>query len=279
MLYKAQTLIGFTLKGIDGEIGTVKEFYFDDKHWTIRYLIAETGTWLADRQVLISPYALIGVEKAERHINVNLTRKQIEDSPTISNDKPVSLQFEDDFYRYYGWAPYYVGPLVWGAYPYLLPGKGELQEVKDHKETWNPFLRSTKAVSEYYIQATDGEIGHVEDFLIDDKVWAIRYMVVDTKNWWPGKKVIVSPQWIDRISLNEAKVFVNLSLEAIKQSPEYTSESLLTRDYETRLHKHYRRPGYWADEQVAGGSQVEESMTNKNGLAQSFFSESTGSRK
>jgi hypothetical protein len=247
MLYKAQTLIGYVLKGLDGEIGTVKEFYFDDRHWTIRYLIAETGTWLSDRQVLISPYALIDVMKKEQRVTINLTKKQIEDSPAISNDKPVSQQFEDDYYGYFGWPQYYGGPFMWGAYPILPVALGKSPEPNNHKETWNPCLRSTKAVSDYYIQATDGEIGHVEDFLIDDEAWAIRYMVVDTKNWWPGKKVLVSPQWIDRISWDESKVFMKLSLETIKKSPEYTDNFLLTRDYETKLHTHYNRQGYWVD--------------------------------
>ncbi len=266
MLYKAQSLIGYVLKGLDGEIGTVKEFYFDDQHWTIRYLIAETGSWLSDRQVLISPYALVGVLEKEQRITTSLTRKQIEDSPAISSDKPVSQQFEDDFYRFYGWAPYYGGPFMWGAYPYLLPDQGKLKGQDFHKKAWNPFLRSTKTVSEYYIQATDGEIGHVADFLIDDKAWAIRYMVIDTKNWWPGKKVLVSPQWIDRISWDEAKVFVKFSLKTIKQSPEYTDDLLLTRDYEAKLHEYYNRSGYWADVLAARHNQGEESMTNKTGL-------------
>ncbi|PKL46432.1 MAG: photosystem reaction center subunit H [Candidatus Riflebacteria bacterium HGW-Riflebacteria-2] len=261
MLYKAQTLTGYALQGIDGEIGTVKEFYFDDQHWTIRYLIAETGTWLADRQVLISPYALTGVKTEERHITVNLTRKQIEDSPAISNDKPVSRQFEDHYYKYFGWPIYYGGSL------------------DHHKKTWNPGLRSTKNVSKYYIQASDGEIGHVEDFIIDDKAWAIRYLVINTRNWLPGKKVLVSPQWIERVSWQEEKVFVGLSLELIKKSPEYSEEFLLNRDYEAQLHKHYNRPGYWGDMPAAGHAEFEESMTNKTGLAKEFCQESPGLKK
>ena len=116
------------------------------------------------------------------------------------------------------------------------------------EKAWDPHLRSTHDVSGYHIQAADGEIGHVEDFIIDDETWAIRYLIVDTRNWWPGKKVLVSPQWIERVSWSESKVFVNLSRETIKQSPEYTEESLLTRDYETGLHRHYNRQGYWVDE-------------------------------
>ena len=116
------------------------------------------------------------------------------------------------------------------------------------EKAWDPHLRSTHDVSGHHIQATDGEIGHVEDFIIDDETWAIRYLIIDTRNWWPGKKVLVSPRWIERVSWSELKVFVNLPRETIKQSPEYTEESLLTRDYETRLHRHYNRQGYWVDE-------------------------------
>jgi hypothetical protein len=116
------------------------------------------------------------------------------------------------------------------------------------KKAWDPHLRSTHDVSGHHIQATDGEIGHVEDFFVDDDTWAIRYLIVDTRNWWPGKKVLISPRWIERVSWRESKVFVNLTREAIKQSPEYPEESLLTRDYETRLHRHYNRQGYWVDE-------------------------------
>ena len=119
------------------------------------------------------------------------------------------------------------------------------------EKAWDPHLRSTDAVSGYNIQAADGEIGHVEDFIIDDETWAIRYLIVDTRNWWPGKKVLVSPHWIERVSWSESKVFVNVSRETIKQSPEYTEESLLTRDYETGLHRHYNRKGYWIDEPAA----------------------------
>ena len=103
-------------------------------------------------------------------------------------------------------------------------------------------------MSGHTIQAKDGEIGHVEDFIIDDETWAIRYLIIDTSNWWVGKKVLVSPLWIDRVSWKELKVFVSLSRESIKQSPEYSEESLITRDYETKLHRHYNREGYWFDE-------------------------------
>jgi hypothetical protein len=252
MLHKVKTLKGYSLNSLDGEIGAVKEFYFDDKHWTIRYLVADTGKWLAGRQVLISPYALVEAIEEERHITVNLTKKQIEDSPSLDSDKPISRQFEEAYNGYYGWPMYCGGPYMWGTYPYPVVRDRELMsEATQDEKAWDPHLRSTLEVNAYHIQASDGEIGHVEDFIIDDETWAIRYLIIDTRNWWPGKKALVSPQWIEQVSWEESKVFINLTREAIKQSPEYTENSLLTREYETRLHIHYDREGYWIEEQAA----------------------------
>ncbi len=253
MLNKAKTLKGYKLNSLDGEIGKVREFYFDDRHWTIRYLVADTGNWLTGRQVLISPYAMISVNKEEQCINIDLTKKQIVDSPSLDSDKPVSRQFEDSYYGYYGYPLYWNGPSMWGYYPDIVRDREKWKEFRADEKMWDPNLRSTGGVSGHDIRATDGDIGHVDDFIIDDETWAIRYMVIDTTNWWPGKKVLVSPRWIDRVSWTESKVFVKLSRDAIKQSPEYTEKSLLTRDYETGLHVHYKQEGYWTGQSAALG--------------------------
>jgi uncharacterized protein YrrD len=255
MLSKVKTMVGYKLDSLDGEIGKVKEFYFDDRHWTIRYLVASTGNWFTGRQALISPYALVSVNKGEQNITIDLTKKQIKDSPFLDDDKPVSRQFEQAYYGYYGYPTYWGGPYSWGAYPYFIHNRErrdreQWQEPAQPEKAWDHHLRSTHAVSGYHIHATDGEIGHVEDFVIDDETWAIRYLIVNTSNWWAGKKVLVSPQWIERVSWDDKAVFINLSRETIKQSPEYTEESLLTRDYEIGLHGHYNRKGYWVDELV-----------------------------
>jgi uncharacterized protein YrrD len=248
MLNQVKTLKGYKLESLDGEIGKVKEFFFDDKHWTIRYLVADTGGWLTGRQVLISPYALVAVIKEDQHIAINLTQKQIEGSPSLDSDKPVSRQFEESYYGYYGWPTYWGGPYMWGPYPYIVRDSGKWRVSNLGGKAWDPHLRSTHAVSGYHIQAVDGEVGHVDDFIIDDETWAIRYLVIDTQNWLAGKKILVSPQWIDRVSWHESKVFVKLIRETIKQSPEYTEESLPTREYEDGLHRHYDRKGYWIDD-------------------------------
>jgi len=251
MLNKAKTLKDYALHSLDGDIGKVKEIYFDDQYWTIRYLVADTGNWLTGRQVLISPYALVAMNKEEQHIAIHLTKKQIQDSPSLDSDKPVSRQFEEAYYGYYDWPLYWGGPNMWGYYPYIVRDREQWKDSTQGEKAWDHHLRSTHHVSGYHIQAADGEIGHVEDFIIDDETWAIRYLIIDTRNWWPGKKVLVSPQWIERVSWSESTVFVNQSRETIKQSPEYTEESLLTRDYETGLHRHYKRQGYWVDEPAA----------------------------
>jgi hypothetical protein len=150
--------------------------------------------------VQISPYALVAVNSQEQNIAINLTKKQIEDSPSLSSHEPVSRQFEESYYGFYGWPMYWSGPYMWGtwSYPYVMPDREQSREATKHEKAWDPHLRSTQDVSGNHVQATDGEIGHIDDFIIDDQTWAIRYLVIDTRNWWPGKKVVISPQWIER---------------------------------------------------------------------------------
>ncbi|MFA6504801.1 MAG: PRC-barrel domain-containing protein [Treponemataceae bacterium] len=245
MLYKAKTLEGYTLDSFDGEIGKVKDFYFDDKHWTIRYLIADTGNWISGRQVLISPHALGPASIKEQHIVVDLTKKQIEESPPLESDKPVSKQFEEAYYEYYNWPAYWSGTFLWGAYPNISHTPAQAKKIAQIERTWDPNLRSIRSVTGHVIEATNGTIGRVDDFLVDDETWVIRYLIVDTQEWWLGKKVLVSPRWIDKISWEESKVVVSLSLEAIRQSPEYIEGEPVTREYETGLYQHYDQDGYW----------------------------------
>ena len=251
MLHSAKTLTGYKLDSLEGEIGRVEEFYFDDKHWVVRYLVADSGNWLTGRHVLLSPYALGAVSNEKHRVTVDLTKKQIEGSPGLDRDKPVSRQFEESYYGYYGYPMYWGGPYMWGPYPYITRDRDEWKNRTKAEKGWDPNLRSTSAVAGYHVEAKDGAIGHVEDFVIDAATWAIRYLIVDTRNWWPGKRVLIAPQWIERVSWSESSVFIHLSREAIKQSPEFTDESALTRDYEDALHRHYNRRGYWTDEAEA----------------------------
>jgi hypothetical protein len=253
MLISANELKGYSINATDGEIGALEEFYFDDDNWTIRYLVADTGTWIPGRKVLIPPISVAGVDRSDEKVNVRLSRKQVENSPDIDAHMPISRLQEISFFRYYGYPYYWAGPYAWGpaAFPegLAIPAAPapELEAPNDETAEEHVHLRSTREVTGYYVEATDGEIGHVADFVVDDESWALRYLVIDTRNWLPGKKVVVAPGWIHQISWRESKVYVNLSREAIKRSPEYDPAKPLTRDYEARLYKHYDQPRYWGE--------------------------------
>ncbi|MBN2852927.1 MAG: PRC-barrel domain-containing protein [Clostridia bacterium] len=249
MLIKAKTIQGYKLNSIDGEIGSIRECYFDDLHWTIRYLVVETGHWLTGRLVLISPHSLSNIDAENEVINVSLTKKQIKESPPYDSEKPVSRQYEDEFYNYYGLPMYWSGSNMWGPYPFIPKEVLDKTKIPNRIENvWEPNLRSTYHVRGYFLKVNDGEIGHVDDFVIDEETWAIRYLIVDTRNFLPGKKVLLSPKWIDYISWMESKVFVKLDKSAIKQSPDYTEDTMITRNYEEGLHLHYNKKGYWIED-------------------------------
>jgi len=250
MQHSISSMIGYAIRATDGDLGKIDEFYFNDETWTIRYIVVETGNWLSGRKVLISPVAFGKPELEPRMISVHLTRAQVVSSPNIDTERPIYLQQEAELHEHYQW-PWrggYGGTFETIALPLSVDDVSVEQEASASGRRDDPHLRSTRQVTGYHIHATDSEIGHVEDFIVDDENWAIRYLIVDTRNWWPGKKVLIAPQWIERVSWSESKVYINLSRETIKQSPEYTEALLLTRDYETRLHGHYHLQGYWVDE-------------------------------
>ena len=254
MLKNANHLKGLVIRAKDGEIGTVDQLYFDDETWAIRYLTAETGSWLDDRKVLISPFSVVNADWQAKRLDVALTRKQVEHSPNIDTHRPVSRQHEAEYLGYYGYPYYWGGPYLWGpaycpmnlAIPAIASKEALAERIR--KESADSHLRSTEAVTGYHIAATDGEIGHVAGFVVDDEAWAIRYIEVATQNWWPGKKVLVSPDWINDVSWTSSKVYVSLSRETIKTGPEFAESMPITREYESRLHLHYGRSPYWLRE-------------------------------
>jgi hypothetical protein len=254
MLTNATHLKGLAIRATDGELGTVNQFYFDDETWAIRYLIVDTGGWLGGRRVLISPISVVQTDWEAKRLDVALTKRQVEHSPQIDTHKPVSRQHEAAYVGYYGYPYYWGGPYLWGAaaYPAGLAtpptASTEAMAARIRRESTDSHLRSGEAVTGYNIEAADGEIGHVDGFVVDDEAWAIRYMEVATRNWWPGKKILLSPAWIERVSWTDSKVYVGLSREAIKDAPEYVESRPITREYENRLYFHYGRPPYWLNE-------------------------------
>jgi hypothetical protein len=263
MLTKTTHLKGFTIRATDGELGTVDQLYFDDKTWAIRYLTVETGGWLGGRGVLISPISIVRMDWQAKQVDVSLTKKQVENSPDINTHQPVSRQHEAAYYGYYGYPYYWEGPYLWGPafYPSGVSVSASREALAERigKESTDSHLRSTEGVTGYDIEAADGEIGHVAGFVVDDRAWAIRYMEVATRNWWPGKKVLVSPAWIERVSWADSRVYVGLSRDAIRNGPEYDDSTPITREYEDRLHSHYGRPPYWLH-----GAEHESALSQSN---------------
>ncbi|MEO8037356.1 MAG: PRC-barrel domain-containing protein [Betaproteobacteria bacterium] len=263
MLRSTKDLQNYAIGATDGNVGQVKDFYFDDQAWVIRYLVVDTGSWLSSRKVLISPISLKSPDWAARTLPAAITREQVKNSPDYDSEKPVSRQHEMQYLGYYGYPYYWGGIGMWGegVYPYaMLPGnahtgldRGELEAAEaaysraeqEHHRNDDPHLRSCQAVIGYHIDAEDGEIGHVEDMIFDEDTWAIRYIVVNTSNWWLGHKVLVAPAWITAVRWENETVAVALSRAAIKAAPAYDSAEDLNRERESRLYKHYGRTGYW----------------------------------
>jgi uncharacterized protein YrrD len=214
MLHSIQQRYGEKLRATDGEIGHVRDFYFDDKTWTIRYLVADTGGWLTGRQVLISPQALGHLYPNGKVLLVNLTREQIEKSPSIDEHKPVSRQHEEEYHRYYGY-PYYAETWpLWGlaTYPVVAPPP-PATAAKTHGV--DSHLRSTRVVKGYKVKASDGAIGEVADFLISGRNWVLREMLVESGHWYSGKGIHIPTENISRISYNESTVYVDATKAAI----------------------------------------------------------------
>lgn len=247
MMRSTKEVMGYTLKAADGEIGRCRDFLFDDQQWAVRYMVADTGKWIPDRKVLISPLFLGEPEWASRQFPVQLTKDQIENAPSVREDEPVSRQHEVNVLRHYGFPYYWVGEGLWG----LESSPSALREVSAEWITvppepmGDPHLRSVEEVTGYHIEATDGEIGHVEEFVLDEDTWVLRYMVVDTRNWLPGRKVLVSPAWVRGFDWPAQKAMVELTRKQVQASPGYDPDKPINREYETRLYDFYGRPVYW----------------------------------
>jgi uncharacterized protein YrrD len=259
MLYSISDLDGLPLRATDGTIGSVHDFYFDDATWTIRYMVADTGTWLSGRHVLIVPQAVGQPDLINRVVPVQLTQEQVRNSPDWDHAKPLSRVMEERLYRHYGWEPYWgeAGLPFAGATDPRAPdmigegdsaapsGPAEQYEMQGLMAGVEPNLRSAETVMDYYIHARDGDIGHVDDFIVDHEAWAIRYMVVDTGNWLPGRKVLISPQWIEDMSWSEQKVMLDLTRNEVRHSPDFNAGAKIERPYEKELFEYYKRAPYW----------------------------------
>jgi uncharacterized protein YrrD len=263
MLLSTEILRDLELAATDGNVGTVEDVYFDDHRWVVRYLVVETGGWLSGRKVLISPHAVHDIDPARSVVRTELTRERVEKSPPIDADRPVSRQHEIEFAQYYGSPAYWSTPALLGAEMGILPAPLEPPVPSSRQEQGDPHLRSCNEVTGYAVAARDGDIGHVEQLLFDSENWAIRYLVIDTGKWWPGRKVLISPRWVDWFDWSREKVLLTNSRTEVEASPEYDPAEPTGRAYEEALHGHYRKPTYW----TTRDEPVTPSRGNENGSA------------
>ncbi|NPD70298.1 PRC-barrel domain-containing protein (plasmid) [Lichenicola cladoniae] len=268
MLNAVSSLKGFEIQAKDGSLGTVSDFLFDDSTWKVLWMVVDTGRWLSGRKVLIHPSAVISAEYGERELKVALTKAQVKDSPDVGTDRPVSRQMQNDLYGYYGSDPLWGGSMfgagLYGgsmngfagggmgaiASPLSAPayfGTAAVQEAErgetNHHEG-DPHLRSIAEVTGYHVHSTDGDIGHIQDLLIDNASWGIRYLIVDTSNWWVGQHVLISPYAVQGVDWSERHVRLDLTRAKVKSSPSWNPYNVIDGEFEQRLHNHYDWPGY-----------------------------------
>ncbi len=246
-LRSTNSLKGYQLGAQDGGIGECSDFLFDDESWVVRYLLADTRKWLPGRKVLISPISIGEIEVIGRTVNVSLSKDQIKNSPPLETSAPVSRKYEMFFNKHFGWSDYWDGSAIWGndAYPGSLKSRSEMQEIEQTADRRSN-IRSTSEVAGYRIHAQDDDVGLVEDFLVEEETWIIRYLVIDTSTWIPGsKRVIVEPNWVDQVRWDDRSISLRMTKEQIENSPEYDPLVPVYRDYEKSIFDHYDFPYYW----------------------------------
>jgi hypothetical protein len=249
MLWDASVINGYAIEASDGRLGTVSDLLFEDVGWVVRWLVVDTGNWLPGRKVLLPLSALGHPDRALRHFPIKLTMQQVKDSPNVDADLPVSRQIEAQVHDYFGWDPYWGGsflpmsnamatPFVAPLYePGSNPHDAARADVQPNER--DPHLRSIATVTGYHIHATDGEIGHIEDFLVDDAGWSIRYIKIDTKNWWPGERVLISPRSVQEIDWVGKLVHINVSRQRIKDAPPFDPSITVDGAYEEKFLTYY----------------------------------------
>ncbi len=250
MLRAINDLKKYSILATDGPIGRVVDVLVDDRRWVIRYLVVDTGTWLSGRQVLISPFSIGQPDWAAQQLPVSLTKQRVQDSPSVDTHAAVTRQHELEHAGYYGHPLYWEGTGLWGmqADPALMPPAVERVYDQVDVSPADAHLRSASVLEGHQILATDGDLGHVDDLLVEDQTWAVRYFVVSTSNWWGGHKVLISPRWVSEVHWPESTVALDLSRDQIKGAPPYDAEALFERQQEQAMHEHYGRPTYWAEE-------------------------------
>lgn len=247
MLWDASAINGYAIEASDGRLGTVSDMLFEDTGWVIQWLVVDTGSWLPGRKVLLPLSALGQPDRVLRRFPVNLTMQQVKDSPDVDTDQPVSREIETDVYDYYGWDPYW-NDFVPISNAMEMPPGGPLRlaettpgdtAVYAWPNQHDRHLHGLAAVVAYHIHATDGEIGNVAEFLVDDVGWSIRYIIVDTGKWWPGEKVLISPGSVREIDGTDRLVHLDVDRQKVKDSPPYDPAMTVDGAYDNKFLTYY----------------------------------------
>jgi hypothetical protein len=268
MLRSMTDLEHYAIQATDGPIGRVRDLFFDDQTWVVRFLVVATDNWPSRRRALISPISIGTPNWTDKLLPISITKEQVRNSPEIDTEKPVSRQHEMQQLDYYG-LPYYWGGAGIGCdgmYPHTLhpnyhgmvsaPVALQAESVRTvararpaQHNIDDPHLRDCKVVINYRVQATDGDIGHVDGMLVDEATWTIRYLVVNTGTWWLGHQVLVATEWIEDISWQDATLSVDFTRQAVKDAPPYNPAALPDRAHEIGIYEHFHRSGYWSAEE------------------------------
>ncbi len=246
MLQRLDKLRGWTVEASDGEVGKVKDFFFDDDRWVVRYFLVDAGSWLG-RDTLVSPLSVNNFDFDRKRFRLSLTRSLIKGSPVFEDRQRLSRRWEATYAGYYKY-PYYWGSTgLWGAEesPEAF-GRTAPSTYSADKFSNDEFRqRRVSEVLGFHIRALDGEVGHIDDFLADTNSWKIRYLLADTSNFIGGKWVLISPDWTRRVDWNGLTVNVDMNSNEVKNAPEFDPDRMVDRDYELKLHDYYHRPTYW----------------------------------
>jgi uncharacterized protein YrrD len=267
MLKSVKQIQGFTLKSNDGEIGKVVNFLFDDQDWIVRHLVVETGNWLFQKKVLISPVAINEVLLGKREIVVSLSKSQIEASPDVDTEKPVSRIMEAQIYDHYQWPYYWGASSAWGMTtfqgvmggPITFSQPGTSLESELQKEAAPAILedelhlRSSREVLGYHVKGPENSYGHVSDFVLEMKNWAIRYLVVDLHRVFSRHPVLLPRECVDGIRWSDQQFCVNRSEEDLARAPKFRPKEPITRKFEERTFEYFGRSGYWESHHGVGG--------------------------
>lgn len=260
MLRKLHSLKSFVVNGRNGKLGTVDDFYFDQKQFVVRYLVIDTGNWLKHEETLISTHAIDDIDFENREIHVSLSSEQLEESPSIEKNSPISKTKEKALIEYFGWPDYwkkthssdseFIHAGITERKKLLNFKTIEKEAAKQKSEIVETNLRSLEEVRGYKIHAKDDKFGHLEDLFVEEEdSWIIRYLLIDTRNILEGKSVLIAPDWIESISWFNKEIFVSKDKKEIEDSPEYEepkeAKSYIDKSYEELLYDHYDEKKYW----------------------------------